>query len=130
MIIKKQIRKIIEIMELSITNFPVHPKRCRGNQDKQTELRRFWEDFAEWGREDLTPIAKRVDACLKCGETGHKAKDCKTASQCTKCGAEGHWAKQILYPYFRREVEKLRKQRLQVLVGRGAKGRMKKKDGP
>lgn len=53
----------------------------------------------------------RSGECLRCGKTGHKAKDCKNTPFCTKCQAEEHRADSIRCPYYKRLVQDASKSR-------------------
>lgn len=74
---------------------------------------------------DCKAQTSKKDECLNCGEKGHKAKTCTNRPRCSKCGEEGHRSDQIKCPYFRKEVDKLRKLRLQAF----SKGGKTERDG-
>ncbi|KAK9711596.1 hypothetical protein QE152_g25369 [Popillia japonica] len=44
----------------------------------------------------------RSKDCIRCGETGHRGKDCVNRDKCIKCGIQGHSADQIKCPYFKK----------------------------
>lgn len=65
---------------------------------------------------DCKVQASRRDECLNCGEKGHRGKDCTNTPRCTKCGVDGHRADQMKCPHFKKEVERMRQKRLEVIT--------------
>ncbi|KAK9730426.1 hypothetical protein QE152_g15207 [Popillia japonica] len=59
--------------------------------------------------------------CIKCGEAGHKGKDCTNRDRCVKCNMDGHRTDEIKCPYFKKLVEDTRKQKNQPVEARARK---------
>lgn len=49
--------------------------------------------------------ADRSGCCLKCGQTGRKAKDCSNEESFTVCKVAGHRADNVRCPAFRQYLE-------------------------
>lgn len=58
--------------------------------------------------------ANHGEICVKCGQNGHRAKDCPNESFCTKCNIKGHRPDQIKCPRYKKMIEKERKRRNQT----------------
>lgn len=58
---------------------------------------------------------------MKCGKTGHRAKECNGKPFCIKCNKEEHRADQIKCPYFKRLVEIQAQKTIRATVGQNAR---------
>ncbi|KAK9737756.1 Zinc knuckle [Popillia japonica] len=74
---------------------------------------------------ECTAQVDRSDECIKCGEKGHKSRGCQNKVRCVKCAVDGHRADQIKCPHFKKIVEELRRQRIEL---GGTNSRQGKKD--
>ncbi|KAK9732107.1 Laminin EGF domain [Popillia japonica] len=63
--------------------------------------------FSEIGcQRECRAQADRSGDCIRCGESGHKGKECTNRNRCTTCNVDGHRADQIKCPKFKKKIQK------------------------